>query len=512
MRPIKDIKTKKPWRRVSPDGYGSAGYDNGTSATGWEDVMRFEIKTQADFLREYYTEGHKINSNKFYPDIYRAEDVQLLDRNGVPTGSTVKKCYVEPVPRYAFAFQQIITTKQLVHLCGNDIQFEINKSNATEEEQKNIELFREGWLQKDMEVAFYELAKSVKITGDGAVVFYLSGGKIGYKTLSYLNGDKIYAHYGADGKLAVFARSYNDYDDEGAEITEWVEVWDETKYYLFKKDISGKGNLVDKIIKFFNVSGYKLMDEKPHGFPRIPVAYHRDEYGPCWSASQSSIEGYEMAFSQMAHNNAAFGEPVLVFIGDDIDITFDNQGTIKYLSMPTESKAEYLQAQSASESFMKQLDLLYSAIYRQSFIVDPPELKSGDLPAAALKILYSPAVEQAINDANKYQQVLNDMVEIFAYGFGLENEDSIGMMSIPMKWWIKPYVHVSESAIIADLATAVANGFLSKQTAAERASFYSTTGEWNRIQAEQNEEQKADLLYQIKLKKSTQNNSSSNNK
>jgi hypothetical protein len=42
-----------------------------------------------------------------------------------------------------------------------------------------------------MEVAFYYFAKSVKITGDAAMVMYLNNGKVGVKNLSILNGDKI---------------------------------------------------------------------------------------------------------------------------------------------------------------------------------------------------------------------------------------------------------------------------------------------------------------------------------
>lgn len=37
-----------------------------------------------------------------------------------------------------------------------------------------------------MEIAFYEYAKSVKITGDAAIVFYMNEGKVFTKNLSYL--------------------------------------------------------------------------------------------------------------------------------------------------------------------------------------------------------------------------------------------------------------------------------------------------------------------------------------
>lgn len=133
-----------------------------------------------------------------------------------------------------------------------------------------------------------------------------------------------------------------------------------------------------------------------------------------------------------------------------------------------------------------------------SFIVDPPELKSGDLPAAALKILYSPAVEKAMCDANDFKNLLNDLAKIFSYGYGVEKGDTIGFTNLPVTCWIKPYVHVNESAIMADLAIGVQNGFVSRQTASEKATFYTTPSDWDRIIREKKEEQEADLLYQIK--------------
>ena len=177
----------------------------------------------------------------------------------------------------------------------------------------------------------------------------------------------------------------------------------------------------------------------------------------------------------------------------------DLNGTIKVITGGAEDKASFLSQPNASESFSKQLDTLYKMIYEQSFAVIPPELKSGDLPAAALKILYSPAYEKAMIDSAEYQPFLNDLVKIFMFGFGVEMKKTIDFMNLPIKWWIKPYIHINESAMVADLASAVQNGFISKRTASERIPMYSTAGEWERIIREAKEEQQNDLLSQIKL-------------
>lgn len=499
---IKEVKTKRPWKKILPNGNSHGIFTSFTEVPMPFDDMSFNIVTQADFLREYYPSGHSINDPNIYPDITRVEEVPIYDAEGNDTGTTKNRYYTEFVPRYSFAFQQIIKIKQMVHLCGNDIQFELSSPKPSQKEQDIFNAYREGWLKKNMEIAFFDAASSVKTTGDTAFVGYLDNGVFGYKVLSFKNGDTLYPHYGLNGKLRLFARSFNDMDENGGVVTEWLEIWDDKYFYRYRKNGEAAKTIKDKILGIFGLDGYSQVGERvPHGFPRIPVAYHRDEDGACWSPSQDSIDAYEMSFSQMAHNNQAFGEPTLVFQGEgsNLDAQYDANGTIKTLSMGTDDKVSYLSAQSASESYMKQLDTIYKMIFTQSFIVEPPELKSGDLPAAALKILYSPAVEKAMNDASEYQGFLDDMVDIFSYGYGVEMEKTIDFTNLNMKWWIEPYVHVNSSTVISDLASAVQNGFCSKKTASERIeTLYTTNGEWDRIVKEKKEEQQADLLFELK--------------
>lgn len=498
----RDIKTKRPWRRIKPEGYMRHGeFVSGNEPIMTNDACAFLIVTQSDFLREYYPSGHVINDPNVYPDIYRMEEEPILDEYGDPTGRTSKKLYKELVPRYAFAFQQIIAIKQIIHLCGNDIQFELTTNSPNESEAAAFSIFREGWLKKDMEIAFFEAVKSTKITGDAAIVGYLQDRKFGYKTLSFKDGDTLYPHYDPmTNKLLLFARSYYDYDEDGNKITEWLEIWDKTNLSRYKRAESGAKGTLNKVLGLFGIDGYELVSQAPHNFPFIPVAYRRDEEGPCWSPSQDACDGYDMSFSQMVQNNQAFGFPIMFLQGEDADamaMQHDLNGTVKIITGGPDDKASFLSQPNASESFNKQLEILYKMIYEQSFAVIPPELKSGDLPAAALKILYSPAYEKATFDASEYQPFLNDLVEIFRYGYGVEKEKTIDFSNLPIKWWIKPYIHVNESAMVADLASAVQNGFVSRQTASERISMYSTAGEWERIVREAKEQQQNDLLAQL---------------
>ncbi len=509
----RNIKTKRPWRIVRPQGYlnhGSFNAENEPAAPS--DTLISDIMTQPDMLRMFYPSGHIINDPTVFPDIYREAQEPVYDAEGNDTGKTIRRVYRECVPRYAFAFQQIIALKQIIHATGNDIQFEMNTTKPTQEQRDDYGEFREGWLSKDSEVAFFESVKSEKITADCACVGFLENGVFGWQTYSFKTGSTLYPHFDNRGKLKLFARSFYDYDENGEIVVEWLEVWDDKYLTRLKKTGEKYQNVWEKILGALGAQGYTVVSRKFHGFLDIPVAYKRNDDGPCWMASQDSCDAYDMSFSQMAQNNQAFGVPTMIFQGEgeNFDFQHDLNGAIRTISMGPDDKVSTLQAESASESYHKQLDTLYKMIYEQSFAVIPPEVHSGDLPGVAVKMLYSPALEKAMADAADWQPFLNDMVRIFAYGYGIEKGKTIDYANLPLKYWIKPYVHVNESAVINDLATGVNAGFISKQTASERAPEYTSVGEWERITKEQKEAQQADLLYQIKTKNATTNSTATN--
>lgn len=513
MKP-RNIKTRRPWRLIRPEGYYSHGasFVPETEPGMPADSLKADILTQADMLRQYYPSGHVINDPTIYPDIFREQQEPIYDEQGNDTGKTTRRVYRECVPRYAFAFQQIIALKQTIHATGNDIQFEINTANPTEGQRDTYNIFRRGWLEKDSEIHFFESVKSEKITADCACVGFIENEVFGWQTYSYKTGSTLYPHYDNRGRLNLFARSFYDYDENGDVIVEWLEVWDDKYLTRLKKTGENYKNVWERILGALGASGYTVVSRKPHGFPFIPVAYKRNEDGPCWLPSQDSCDSYDMSFSQMAQNNQAFGVPTLIFQGEgeNYDLQHDINGTIRTISMGPDDKVSTLQAESASESYQKQLDTLYKLIYEQSFAVIPPAVHSGDLPGVAIKLLYSPAYEKVMWDAADWQPFLNQMVKIFTYGYGLELGKTLDFATLPLKYWIKPYIHINESAIMQDLAIGVQNGFVSKQTASERAPEYTSVGEWERLIKEQKEQQQADMLYTLKTKQTDAKSSTDN--
>ena len=451
-------------------------------------VMR--ILTQADFLRMYYPSGHAINDPILYPDVRR-------------TDPETKREYIQPVIRTAFAFQQVISTKQRVHITGNDMQFELSGQVGTEEEeerkQKDFVTFRQGWLDMNMEYNFYEFTE-YKIVGDAAIVGYFDeDGHARARTLSYLKGDTLYPHRNSiTGKMELFARKYADYDEEGRFSTEYVEIWDDKYLYRAKRGMS-KSNIVQKIKDFFGISGYEIYEQKEHGFDRCPVAYYREETGPCFLPSQATIETYEEAFSYFCENNRAYAFPILWSKGDGVTFQPDEiTGSVKYVEIEDkDGSAGFLEKAEVSAAFNTQLKLLYDMIYEQAFCVKPPELKSGDLPGVAVKLLFSPAIEQAIHDAQKLQPFIEDLIYLVKYGYGFEKECQASLMELPVNAWIEPYIHQNDSELVQNLATAVQNSFVSHQTASERITKYSRNDEIERIMKEDLEKRKLDAQFEI---------------
>jgi len=473
---LREVLSKKAFTRITPMGYYMGGVshdpmDNGMDNASWQ------IITQADFLREYYPSGHRINDPVYYPDKVR-QDLET------------KKYYVEQVIRCAFPFQKIIATKQIIHLCGNDVRFELTEPRETQEQKDLFFNFKKGWQLKHTEYALYSLVKSIKVTGDGAVAGVISDGQFSWRNFSYLNGDKLFAHYDDMMRLKLFARQYKSYDEAGNEAKVFVEVWDDKNHYLFSQPLKGTKAKVIQLLGVFGLSGYtEVRKPIPHGFDFIPIAYFRSADGACWSDSQNSIDKYELAVSHLCQNNMAYAFPIMFLKGDSVNIVGGENiyAPVKAITGDSSSEASFLNTPDGSASFELQLKILLQNIFQGSFTVLPPELKSGDLPGVAVKLLYSPAIEKAMADASELDMTIADMVKIFAHGYGLEIGQMTPMKNLKINSWIEPYVHQNVAELMQNLLNGVQNEFLSKETAASLTP-YGKNDEYYRIIKQQKTE------------------------
>ena len=138
----------------------------------------------------------------------------------------------------------------------------MNTANPTEAQRGTYDKFREGWLEKDSEVSFYECVKSEKITADCACVGFLENGVFGWQTYSYKTGSTLYPHFDNRGRLKLFARSFYDYDENGEIVVEWLEIWDDTYLTRLKKTGERYQNVYEKILGSLGASSYTVQDRK----------------------------------------------------------------------------------------------------------------------------------------------------------------------------------------------------------------------------------------------------------
>lgn len=500
---VKDFLMKQPFYRLTNGGEDAKAYNKPM----YVDQMKYAERklhgqqmTQADYLEEFYPFSHRVMSDFYFPDFYNYSEETNDD------GKKEVVFHREETFRIGSTLQSLITAQQLVHLTGNDIHFELTDSNVDSDTEDLFREYQKGWLQTNMEVAFYELAKSVKIVADGAVVFYLANGKFGYKSLSYLNGDTLFPHYDPiTGKMDGFARKFSSYDESGRVTVSWVEVWDDLYLTRYKQTEIGIKGAINKAKDYLGLDGYEVVYRGRHGFSRLPVVYMRDkDNGPCWNMVQCLIEDYEVSLSYFAKNNAATALPSYKLKGDDIDIQGDVLGRVRAFTMGREDDVSMLQPAGLSENYTKYIEYLLNEIFSGAFIVKQPELKSGDTPTGTMKLYYAPSLDKAILEAKDYKSAIDMMVSLFCEGYGIQQGKGTQYRGLSERifGWVIPYVHENTSSLIADLVNSKNAGILSVESAVEHHP-YATNNEASRITSEAKREQQADRLYQLRNQRTT---------
>lgn len=482
MKP-KEILVKEAFTRIIPSpnmtSIGEAksvGTDYDLSYV-YDSPLRQKM-SQADFLREYDVNAHKINSLKYYPNAL------MRDSEGKITAK-IKS-------RIAIAYQERILTKRLVTLTGNNVDLKLSNSKRSVVDQEMLNLFREGWDTHDMETCLYQAFKADGKTGDCAVCFYMNDGKIGWRVFSYENGDILYPQYDPmTGKLAVFGRMYFVRDEDNNEKVRFLDVYDDTFYMRYRQKRNGVKGAYNKFMGVLGMDEWEVDQPAiPHNFNRIPIAY--DRYGePFWANSQDSIDLYELTISQLAENNQAYALRILYALGGEIELQTNVDGTPSMInSAEPNAKVGFLEPADSSKSFELQLSILEKAIMRNSFASETPELKSGsDLSSPTIRMMMMDSYQKAQDDALHFQPFLNDIVELFKYGYGIESGKASDFTLLQIRAEIFPYVFMSETEVVNNIAILRNSGVLSKQSAAEMAYDlgYGVVSEYDRVVDEERE-------------------------
>lgn len=445
-----EVVLKEPFKRVKPNPIvdDSIGLSDGRMQRVVQGTDIYEIVSQDTFLREYFVTGHKIFSSAYYCDRIKSDDKG--------------RSYIHFVERVGIPFQRVIVTKRLTHLCGNNIEFK-----APESSEDLLIKFKDGWIDKNMEVAWFKAAKSAAITGDCAFCgFFDSTGQFRWKTFSYLQGDILYPHFNPiTEELEVFGRQYKKIDEDG-NASDYLDVYDNVNVTTYRRGAGGWWGTIKQ--KLWGSEWEQVGVPVPHGFPFIPVSYHRSMDGPVWEPVQDLIDKLELAISQLAENNKTYAFRLLFLKGDNVSTVIDASGQPTAIVGDENSDARFLDKADPSSSFEAQIKYYLQWIFMGSFTVLPPEVKSGDLPGVAIKLLYSPAIEVAMEESQEWDSFIDSMVRIFKVGYGKEKKMSAQFDNMNVRGEIIPYVHQNDAEIINNLNSSVLAGTLSARTAASK--------------------------------------------
>jgi len=481
---VRNLLLVEPFRRAVPMKDISFGLSTNGSATAATFDAVWEFFPQSKFLTELYTSGHKINDVIEYPDVVEEDEIEI-------DGRKEKRWRVRKVSRVALPFQKVILVQQLVHLCGNKIKFKDSNNSPSDSDKQLLIDFKQMWLDKNMEVAFYECVRSLKATGNCALGFYFEdeNGKKTLKWKSYsLLDDYIICKPYKDvvtGKTIAQAIMYKNYDEEGTALTNFVDVWDDVYFYRFKQDLTGAKGAVNKLLKMFGLENYAPVGEPiAHGFNRVPIVTNRDNMGACWSLVQSLIEQYEVCVSQLCDNSKVLATAILFLKGGDAEIKGAADGKpFAIVSTDSNADAKFLTRDNASTALDTTLKILKENILLGSFTVLPPEVRSGDLPGIAIKLIYSPSLDNAIVDAKFWDKFLDEVVSLFKYGIGIELEKLSYFEEMRITGNIEPYVHENTQEIINNVCMAKNSGLTSIETGSSNIPF-NASDEYNIIQQE----------------------------
>lgn len=444
MLTVEEILTKDPFVRMIP-GQG----DIPTAKLDYKTV------SQSEFLREYNPSSHKINSLIYYPNLL------FIDQSSKKREAKIRS-------RVSVAWQRRIHTKRVVALTGYEPDITSSRSKSDKSSQQYLADFKEGWDVKSMDNAVHLAISADMKVGDVAIVGYKSGGKFGYRIMSFDKGDTLYPHFDPmTGEMDTFGRTFTRVipDPKGVnqpEMVTFLDVWDKTYYIQYRSAASwealalkGAGWIVSSPLR-------------PHAFPFCPVAYHR--YGePCWAGSQSLIEQDELALSQLAENNAQYALRILYALGAEFEMEGSTDGTPRTInSTDPNAKVGFLEPADSSASFELQLKTLEKEIMRCSFAVESPELKSGaDISSLTVKTLMQDSYLKALDDACEYQEFLNTLASIFIEGYGTETQKIQEFKSLNIKIQLQPWTFMAETEIVNTLVQLCSIGVLSKQSATE---------------------------------------------
>ena len=495
-----ELLKKKPFTRGAE--YVKYEYDTETQITQKTTVklptMKGKEVSQELYLQEYDPSKHSINSNGSIPEF-------KVKINGVET--TEKNIVV------ASARQKNIHTKQVLHLCGNELELTMlgikdpkkqltlleklykpfvgeRKILETKEleEKANFLNFREEWVHRNLK-QYRDKAVSVqKSTGDCGTLFSYDTKtkKFKVKTISFADGYVIIPNYDDFGEMIACSLYYK------VDETEYIKMYDDTYCTTFIK--SDNNNSSEN-------NGFKVLERVTHGFKTIPLIYKRGYVA--WEFAQTAIEMREVIMAINAVVIKRHGWHWLFLNGSLPDLEVTTNGGMTFLAAKNEDSnkadlktVEYPEAVGVDKLLESLDDEIQTA--SSTTIILPKYIKTGnDVSGIAVKVTMSMDYELALQTANDWQEWTDKFVDLVCQGLGLEEGNIAKYTDLRIKGSFKVWMPESEYQYNQMILQLVNAKVLSGQTGRELCTL-AQPDESERVMLERQQENEEALILETK--------------
>ena len=412
----------------------------------------------ANFLNQLNPLQHEILTNKAkYPD-------KLIKNDS--GSSTVA------IARLPLALQSQIVLYAATFLCGNPIEASCQPDGGPQDAMQKIlnKVLKDAKVDyRDVEIAMKWMSETEvaelwylnELTPDDP---YWDGSemagakfKLKMKVLAPSLGDTLYPVFDQSGDLIAFGRGYSLKD--GDKTINYFDLYtaDKIEYYI-------QGN-----------SGYTENPDKPstvNAIGKIPVIYHnRDK--PEWADVQSLIERLEELVSKHADVNDYFGDPILLLFGEVLGWADKGEAakTVKmHSTRDQQADARYLTWDSSPES--KKLEFTNLKNFINDLTQTPPitfenMLGLGAVSGIALKMLFLSAHMKAAKNAGVFGEGIQRRYNFIMAALAVLNTKMSDGLSLDVRPKFKYFLPSDDTEVLNQITTAIAGGFMSKETGTE---------------------------------------------
>ena len=353
--------------------------------------------SQEQFLKELDPDCHKV----------------LFDQN-VPSICTKLEdgSYVEvEFNKMALPYQKNIKDKQVLHLCGNPMQFTLLNQTPTKKDLSNFSTIKQYWIERNQDGMRTKMVDAQKSMGDAGLLYYFDNkGQIKSRLLCYRDGYVILPVNDQNGDRILECVYYADENGE-----EHLDCYDDTYFYQFV--------LGEVVVDGNTTYGWTMPNgKKAHGFEEIPLITHRGAVA--WNDVQTVIEIYEIIYNIFMVIQKRHGWGILYISGKFKETAKKIAGSVilQDTSLDGKGKAEFKTAPSP-QGMIETMELLEQSIMKGSgttFIL-PKDIKTGgDISGVTVQLVQASDIETALAGCIEWKNVASKMCRLFKYGLAKE--------------------------------------------------------------------------------------------